>query len=228
MARTYLEAIKRVQRRGPYYLGGYSAGGAIAYEMASQLVAANEQVALLVMLDKRAPFSGGRMQHDEVMSASYLDLLGVLFREQFGTVDWAPELDALRAMPADEQLAAVLAHAQKGKAVPASITVDQFRAMADVVRLNRAATLIYEPSPIGCPVVVVRSAERALLGPDDPRHLGDLGWGRYCTGPFEAHDVPGSHAGMMQNPHVAEVATVVRRAIDRAASDESTASNPSR
>jgi len=51
IAAAYLNDIRRVQPRGPYLLGGYSFGGFVAVEMARQLRAAGEGVALLAMLD---------------------------------------------------------------------------------------------------------------------------------------------------------------------------------
>ena len=51
MAECYLEEIRRVQPKGPYYLGGYCLGGTIAYEMAQRLVKKGEEVAVVAMLD---------------------------------------------------------------------------------------------------------------------------------------------------------------------------------
>ena len=51
MAGYYLRELKEVQPHGPYYFGGYSFGGTVAYEMALQLVAQGEEVALLAMFD---------------------------------------------------------------------------------------------------------------------------------------------------------------------------------
>ena len=51
MAELYLKEMRRVQVRGPYFLGGYCMGGAVAYEIAQQLQAKGEQVALLAMFD---------------------------------------------------------------------------------------------------------------------------------------------------------------------------------
>ena len=48
MASYYLEAIRLIQRRGPYRLGGHSSGGLIAFEMARQLHQQGEDVELLV------------------------------------------------------------------------------------------------------------------------------------------------------------------------------------
>ena len=54
MAADRLRALRAFQPRGPYLLGGYCNGGLVAYEMAHQLVAAGETVALLVLVDASA------------------------------------------------------------------------------------------------------------------------------------------------------------------------------
>jgi len=51
MAEFYLDAIKKLQPRGPYVLVGYSLGGLVVLEMAQRLAANGENVALLAMLD---------------------------------------------------------------------------------------------------------------------------------------------------------------------------------
>jgi thioesterase domain-containing protein len=54
IARDYLREILEFQPAGPYLLGGFSFGGFVAYEMARQLVARGEKVALLAILDTQA------------------------------------------------------------------------------------------------------------------------------------------------------------------------------
>jgi len=51
MAALYVKEIRRVQRRGPYFLGGYCMGGTLAFEAAQQLHAAGESIALLALFD---------------------------------------------------------------------------------------------------------------------------------------------------------------------------------
>lgn len=51
MAAHYLDEIRSVQPQGPYFLGGFSFGGLVAYEMARQLLTQGEQAALLVLFD---------------------------------------------------------------------------------------------------------------------------------------------------------------------------------
>jgi thioesterase domain-containing protein/acyl carrier protein len=51
IAREYIQAMKTVQPRGPYYLGGMCAGTHIGEQMVLQLEAAGEEVALLAIFD---------------------------------------------------------------------------------------------------------------------------------------------------------------------------------
>jgi len=54
MAAHYLSELKKLQPEGPYFIGGYSFGGLVAYEMAQQLRASGESVGLLGLLDTYA------------------------------------------------------------------------------------------------------------------------------------------------------------------------------
>ncbi|KAH8724590.1 hypothetical protein GQ44DRAFT_682962 [Phaeosphaeriaceae sp. PMI808] len=55
VATIYLNEIKRRQPEGPYLVGGWSAGGVMAYEVAMQLVNAGEKVESLVLIDAPCP-----------------------------------------------------------------------------------------------------------------------------------------------------------------------------
>jgi thioesterase domain-containing protein len=55
MAAYYLRVMREVQPRGPYTLGGRCFGGMVAMEMAHQLVAQGEQVALLALFGSTPP-----------------------------------------------------------------------------------------------------------------------------------------------------------------------------
>lgn len=52
---TYLTEIPRRQPHGPYYLGGWSAGGICAYDAAQSLVAVGEEVKRLILIDSPNP-----------------------------------------------------------------------------------------------------------------------------------------------------------------------------
>lgn len=55
VATMYVEAIRKIQPRGPYMLGGWSLGGIHAYEVARQLLHAGEKVQGLLLIDTPNP-----------------------------------------------------------------------------------------------------------------------------------------------------------------------------
>ena len=71
LAARYVAAVRRVRPHGPYHLGGWSMGGAVAYEMARQLAAAGEEVALVAMLDVGAPAPPGEEAPDDTALAAW-------------------------------------------------------------------------------------------------------------------------------------------------------------
>lgn len=55
MATLYIAEMQKMQPQGPYFLGGWCFGGAIAYEISRQLRQMGQQVTGIVMIDTRAP-----------------------------------------------------------------------------------------------------------------------------------------------------------------------------
>jgi thioesterase domain-containing protein len=55
VARHYLSFVRETQVKGPYYLGGFSFGGLVAFEIAQQLHAEGEKVALIALMDSPGP-----------------------------------------------------------------------------------------------------------------------------------------------------------------------------
>ncbi|KAF2752236.1 polyketide synthase PksA [Sporormia fimetaria CBS 119925] len=51
----YLQAMKKKQPKGPYIVGGWSAGGVMAYEVAQQLVRNGEKLESLILIDAPCP-----------------------------------------------------------------------------------------------------------------------------------------------------------------------------
>jgi thioesterase domain-containing protein len=55
LARYQVEQIRRYRPNGPYLLGGHCSGGTIAFEVAQQLTAAGQEVALLALIGSPFP-----------------------------------------------------------------------------------------------------------------------------------------------------------------------------
>ncbi|MEC3420879.1 amino acid adenylation domain-containing protein, partial [Bacillus cereus] len=64
----YIEEIKSVQPEGPYRLGGWSLGGAIAYKVATVLRSQGEEVELLVLMDTKVPSEQDYKTREEMLS----------------------------------------------------------------------------------------------------------------------------------------------------------------
>ncbi|KAJ5150806.1 type I iterative polyketide synthase [Penicillium canariense] len=80
---SYLEEIRKRQSTGPYHLGGWSAGGILSYRAAQMLLACNEQVPSLILLDAPPPMGLGKLpQH----FFDHCDAMGI-----FGQEGKAPE-----------------------------------------------------------------------------------------------------------------------------------------
>src|SRR4030095_9382856 len=55
IAAHYLSQIRMVQPKGPYFLGGYSFGGIVAFEIAQQLQIEGAHIPLLFIIDSHFP-----------------------------------------------------------------------------------------------------------------------------------------------------------------------------
>jgi len=55
MAALYIREMRAFSAEGPYFLVGASFGGLVIYEMAQQLLAQDQEVALLAMLNTNCP-----------------------------------------------------------------------------------------------------------------------------------------------------------------------------
>lgn len=98
MAAQYIEAIRAVQPYGPYYVGGWSFGGVVAFEIAHQLRSAGQKIGLLLLMDTVAPMPFTYFD-DAVMIANVIRELGFPHGKQISI-----SLQALRKLSPEGQL----------------------------------------------------------------------------------------------------------------------------
>lgn len=75
LARYEIEQIRRYRPHGPYLIAGHCAGGTLAFEVAQQLVAAGQEVALLALIGSPFPTMFGRASLMWVRLSSYAKAL---------------------------------------------------------------------------------------------------------------------------------------------------------
>jgi thioesterase domain-containing protein len=204
-ATDMIAEIRQVQPHGPYLLGGFSGGGLTAYDMARQLTAAGEEVALVVLLDTPLPGRHDLSRRDKLLIHwQELRRHGLRYPAKWLT----DKIRYKRAMRAKAEAGPSAEHAFHDAEIEAAFyeALGRYR-MAPWdgrVALFRPAL---QPRWIvsgGRPV----SEERAYLYPDN-------GWGPWVPG-VEVHEVPGDHDSMVLEPNARVLAQRMRRAIEAA------------
>ena len=194
MAAQYVEAVRSVDAAGPYRLAGYSAGGAIALEMAQQLIKSGAQVELLMMIDTLSPAAAGR-------KISYWRKLWLIRHWSLKfLLDWPGRRRRGKLMQAQYQLA--LEKLSRGEALPPELVEHHlFRNFVD-------AQALYKPEAYDGDIALFKATESEMQYLDAGRCLG---WEENVRGEIRVTDISGSHFSMMAEPGVSELVEGLRR-----------------
>jgi thioesterase domain-containing protein/acyl carrier protein len=207
MAAAYLAELRAVQPHGPYFLGGFSGGGITAFEMAQQLRAAGEEVALLVFLDTPTPQPPDRLTARDkiVIHAQRLWREGPRYFTNWARARIAWELAKRRPQPD----ASSAPYEFRSKVIEAAfygaLRVYETRPFAGRAVLFRPALDLSHP--LGGGRVV--SSQREFV-------YADNAWSPYIRGGVEVHEVPGDHDGMVLEPNVRVLAAKLRVSLEEA------------
>lgn len=201
MAAHYAADIRTVQPEGPYCVGGWCFGGIVAVEVAAQLQAQGQQVALLALIDTFAPIPSR-----QAPDIDYATLVSWFARDM--AIHYGQQLmiapEELRGSSEEEQLSIVRERMQIAGILPAHIGTDRLRRYLHVYTSNAQALAGYTPPPFAGTITLLRAIEGAP--PDNPT----LGWDVYATQPLDIYDTPGNHNTMVFPPHVETLAGHLR------------------
>ena len=189
MAATYIEALQTVQPDGPYYLAGWSMGGAIAWEMAQQLQSVGQAVALVALIDSYAPRATSAVE--EIDGATLASSLAADLAGLFG-VELPIAIPDLEHLQPEEQLQRIFTAAKRLHFLPPEASVARMRHWFQVFKANRMALAGYRPQSYSGRVALFCSRSSA----------DDRGWSALTTGELEICTIPGDHYEMMRSPHV--------------------------
>ena len=221
MAAHYIEEMRSVQPEGPYALGGLCFGGIVAFEMAQQLRAKGEAVALVALLDSGINRKQGRV-------AWWWSFLRNLPRDfpswligsfQLNRVQWV-NLIKLKTRMAKARLAVTFRSADVGRSLGYSTKlIEEMGDLSEfseqhrkVARAQSRALGNYRPRVYPGRLTLFR----ARMQPFFSLHAPDKGWGRLAAGGLDIRIVPGNHLGMLQEPHVRVLAEQLKACLDRA------------
>jgi thioesterase domain-containing protein len=198
MAAEYVAAVRAIQPQGPYYLGGWSAGGLVALEMAQQLLVAGEKTALLALLDTTPPTQAGSAPEHESSGQEYgLDL----------------SLDELARLGPDEQLPYLWQHALKlgliEPEVPLAVAEQVLHELKRLFHRHMVLANEYVARPYPGRVTLLRPSDAPLAVATSR----DRGWGKLAAA-VDVRFVPGQHHSMVKEPHVQMLARVLQECLD--------------
>jgi amino acid adenylation domain-containing protein/FkbM family methyltransferase len=187
MAAYSIKSVRRIQPKGPYYLGGHGIGGTVAFEMAQQLRRQGQKVALLALCESRTwesrrPTPGTSSPYRLWQRAGY-------------------HLNRARSVGTRQELAdflGILRRKVQGAAwrgQGGSLTRSQQGYRAAIFEALR----YYMPQVYSGRITVIRCSERVPWKEYDPLY----GWGKLATEGVEAYEIPGSHTGIYTEPNVA-------------------------
>src|SRR6185312_11392948 len=138
MADHYIQALRMQQPEGPYYLGGWSMGGVIAFEMARKLQAQGQDITLLVLLDSYAP---SHFANDDAVPQED----ATQFIEDIANLLGIEETMSLEHLSPDEQLEQLLEKARQLRLMPEETNLNSLRHRLHVFQANNRALHIYRP-----------------------------------------------------------------------------------
>jgi amino acid adenylation domain-containing protein len=217
MATHYIREMRDVQPEGPYLIGGRSSGGTIAFEMACQLSAVGQQVALLALLDtypagyfKLLPGSGTLSQraarYAKKMESHVDNLRQLSVREKvdylLNKLQYAPEKIKHKLYRRAYKI-----YQRVGRPLPP--------VLQNIEEINFAAVKDYVPQSYRGDVTLFLASD---LTADYDLHDG---WRELVVGDIETHEIPGNHINIIKEPHVGALAEELRRCLDKARDDRS-------
>jgi aspartate racemase len=210
MAEHYIQEIQTIQPNGPYFLGGLSFGGVIAFEMAQQLSALRHKVALLALFDTELfPTSlRSRVFYFARRVQLHMDRLMTLnFRER---LDYVTSIAQKLSRNLRDQLnnryrrAANNVYSLIGQPAPR----DFHQIQNEMWRSGKN----YVPQLYPGRITLFRADQARGIYPDPM-----LGWEGLTAHGIEIHEVPGSdHESIVVEPYVRGLAKELKRCLDKA------------
>ena len=205
IAAHYLSEIRTVQSEGPYFLGGHSIGGLIAFEMAQQLQRQGQEVALLALLDPGSP-----KDVSKITSSLYATV--------------CHHRQSLSMLSLKEKLRYIAKRGKQRVRRRTSMVACKIYHFLGVLLPPRLQTFYMDQLVYG--VYYPRAKARYVAKPYrgwvvyfksevDTRERV-VGWQELISGQLEIQKVPGDHLSMLMQPHVSFLGDKLKACLSKA------------
>ncbi len=215
MAACYIQALRVVQPKGPYYLAGWSFGAYVALEIATQLEQQGQQVAKVILLDT-PPLSADRttnfvnllrffltssLQHSWPYIYDYFYLYFVGDKTQQSMDFWH-----LISLINPESIAKVVKHESRLMKFRQPV----LQRVLHILQANSEALINYKPKSY--PGRITLFCTNSQFGSHDQEHT--QGWLDLAAQGLEICQIPGHHFNLLRSPHVEVLAQKLTACID--------------
>jgi thioesterase domain-containing protein/acyl carrier protein len=202
IAAHYLEEVRTVQPKGPYFLGGHSFGAMVAFEMAQQLSKLGESISLLALIEPAQPnllssFADSSPGFDARLRLGSAKLHALSLQ---GKLNYIVEKGRERIADGMQRLACRVYHFV-GLSLPPSLQrfyVDKIVYGAIYPKASEA----YVPQIYPGNVIIFQAGEDSCDA--------ELGWQELVSGGLEIQKVSGDHLSILSEPHVRLWAEVLK------------------
>jgi amino acid adenylation domain-containing protein len=198
-----LESIEAMQPDGPYYLGGWSNGGILAYEVAQQMRRKGSEVALLVLFDAENPVWLQQANNHAAVEGRIRGLTR-WGRLQVRNLAGRSAADALRNIRDGLRYRAMSFRARFARRQHGIRFNDDIYAIVQELIDN------YKPAPFDGSVVLFQRGIRLRGYPGDEQY----GWSDLVPN-LEVHEMRGDHMDMFLEPVVQQLAKYLRGSLDQ-------------
>jgi aspartate racemase len=201
----YIKEMRSIQPEGPYLLGGIYCGGRVAYEVAQQLHAQGQKVALLALLDT--------LKDDKAIKIMPVEERVLAHWNNFLRIGPAYFLSKRKLGEAKNRLMSIYCKFYERLGLPLPQACQSFTYRKKKEEGNTewefAPKQVYPER-----VTLFRPMENIdFLDPD-------FGWSELAPGGLEIHDVPGNTLNMLEEPHVQVVGEKLRDCINRVQAED--------
>ena len=215
MAAHYIKEMREVQPEGPYFIGGRSLGGMVAFEMAQQLRAQGQAIGLLALLDTY-PSGYAKLFRDEATLPATLRRAAKRTKAHVANIQGLSVNDGLAYVVDKARFAPRKLKSQVWRRVYSSYEkLDRPlpQTFRDVKEFNSLAVREYAPQ-------IYDGRVTLFWASGDLRTSIDLvaGWRALAGGGIEVHEIPGSHLDIVKEPHVQELAEKLSGCLEAAQS----------
>jgi amino acid adenylation domain-containing protein len=191
LAAHYIEEMRGLQPLGPYRLIGHSGGGLIAFEMAHQLLAQGQPVALLAMLDVDSPLP-------EAMASP------VPIRRQIANLARMPPSMLLRrGLEMTQDWISILVLLARNSSVSPSAT------LAQRIYLFSRAAKTYRVKPYPGHIHYFKAMSPLQRFRSGRVRASARDWIPLAAGGMTVHEIDGDHSSIVKDPLAAEVAAKI-------------------